>query len=153
MICLFARRRLSAYVDGALATGQTVSLSRHLQRCASCRDEVDGLGHVKALLQRSAIRVVEPDWTGFWPGIVRGIQDGAVFRPVHVASRWRRRWAMGGVAAAAVATLTMIVAYPGLVPDGSDDPVLITAADTQYPGGTMVYHTPEKMAVVWVFDD
>ena len=153
MICLFARRRLSAYADGALATGPTLALARHLERCVSCREEVDGLSQVKAILQRSAIRVREPDWTGFWPGIVRGIQDRRIGVPVAVRSRWRRRWAVGGVAAAAVATLTMVIAYPGLVPDGSDDPVLISGADTQYPGGTMVYHTPEKMAVVWVFDD
>jgi hypothetical protein len=31
--------------------------------------------------------------------------------------------------------------------------VVVTSADTQYPGGAMVYHTPDRVAVVWVFDD
>lgn len=118
-----------------------------------CRAEVDGLGRMKAVLQRSALLVAEPDWAGFWPGVVRGIQDGSIVPPIEGRRAWPRRWALSGAAAAAVATLTLVFVYPSLVPEGPDDPVLITAADTQYPGGTMVYHTPEKMAVVWVFDD
>lgn len=118
-----------------------------------CRAEVDGLGRVKALLRQNARLVAEPDWGGFWPGIVRGIQDGSARQPLAVRRTWTRWWALSGAAAAAVAAMALVFVYPGLGPDGPDDPVLVTAADTQYPGGTMVYHTPEKMAVVWVFDD
>ena len=44
--------------------------------------------------------------------------------------------------------------YTGVWPRRDpEESVVVTAADTQYPGGTMVYHAPEKVAVVWVFDE
>lgn len=52
-----------------------------------------------------------------------------------------------------MAVLSFVVVYEPWAPSGLDEPVVVTAANTQYPGGTMVYHTPEKMAVVWVFDE
>ena len=52
-----------------------------------------------------------------------------------------------------MAALFLVVAYERWGPSGPEESVVITAADTQYPGGTMVYHTPEKVAVVWVFDE
>lgn len=93
----------------------------------------------------------EPDWTAFWPGIVRGIQDRR--QPVLVTSRrrWNATWAVGGTAVAA-ATLSLVLWF-GNWPFRPEESVIVTSADTQYPGGTMVYHTPDKVAVVWVFDD
>lgn len=127
-------------------------MARHLKGCRPCREEVDGLGRMKTLLQQAAPALVEPDWTGFWPGIVRGVQDGTTRQRVGVRRQRARRWALSGTAAAAVAALVFVGVYDW-VPSGSDEPVVVTAANTQYPGGTMVYHTPEKIAVVWVFDE
>ena len=108
---------------------------------------------MKTLLQQAVPALADPDWTGFWPGIVRGVQDGTTRKPVGVRHQWNRRWALSGAAAAAMAVLSFAVVYEPWAPSGLDEPVVVTAANTQYPGGTMVYHTPEKMAVVWVFDD
>ncbi len=103
------------------------------------------------MLRRAVVASPEPDWTGFWPGVVRGIQD--VRQPAIVAKRrrWKPRWAVGGTAVAAV-TLSMVLWF-GNWPSGSEESAVVTSAETQYPGGTMVYHTPDKVAVVWVFDD
>jgi hypothetical protein len=39
-------------------------------------------------------------------------------------------------------------------PLGPDFPIIISSADTEYPGGTMVYSTADRaVTVVWVFDD
>jgi hypothetical protein len=51
------------------------------------------------------------------------------------------------------AVLSLAVAYERLPRSPSEGSVLVTAADTQYPGGTMVYHAPDTVAVVWVFDE
>lgn len=106
-----------------------------------------------ALLRTSIPTVVEPDWTGFWPGIVRGVVDGPRRGMRAVGHRRGRRWILGGAAAAAAVALSVAVVYERLAPPVPEESALVTAAGTQYPGGTMVYHTPDKVAVVWVFDD
>jgi hypothetical protein len=132
-------------------------MTRHLDACHRCRQEIDALRCVKGLLQQAIVVPADPDWTGFWPGIVRSIADGTASQ-VAVARRrrWQRtgaRWGLSGVAAAAVVVLSVGLWYQGWAPRASEESVVVTAANTQYPGGTMVYHTPDKVAVVWVFDE
>ena len=96
--------------------------------------------------------VAEPDWTGFWPGIVRGIQDAREPRREPPRASWLRpRWAYGGaLAAALLVTLTMWQ----LVPTKSvpESPVIVRSANSDDPRATvMVYSTPERdLTVVWV---
>jgi anti-sigma factor RsiW len=151
MICLLARRRLGAYVDGALDPGASRAVVHHLDGCPRCRLQIDTLRRMTALLRGSIPRVGEPDWTGFWPGIVRGVLDARGGPAIAPQRRWSRRWVFGGAAVAAV--LSLAVAYERLPRSPSEGSVLVTAADTQYPGGTMVYHAPDTVAVVWVFDE
>jgi hypothetical protein len=99
----------------------------------------------------------EPDWTGFWQGVVRGIEDRRDARPVEVPNRrwwqttWRPRLALGGVLAAMLVAVGMWQLAPG--PRPSEAGVLVTSAHTEDPRGTvMVYSTKEQdVAVVWVF--
>jgi anti-sigma factor RsiW len=154
VICLFARHRLGAYLDGALEAAASRAVALHVEGCPSCRREIDGLRHMASLLQRALPAVADPDWSGFWPGIVRGIQDGRERPSVRARPRWSRRWVLSGVGAGALAVLAAVIAFETRTPLAPpEEPVVVTAANTQYSGGTMVYHTPEKMAVVWVFDD
>src|SRR5207244_11926906 len=74
------RRRLGAYLDGALDDGTARSTAAHLATCGVCQREADGLRRLRALLQQN-IAVAEPDWTGFWPGVVRGVDAGRIARP------------------------------------------------------------------------
>jgi hypothetical protein len=96
----------------------------------------------------------DPDWTGFWPGVVRRIDDAG--RPAEAPRRrvWRiaPRWAYGGaLAAALLLSLTVWQMMPG--PLAPETPVIVRSADTGYPGGrVMVYSTPDQdLTVVWVF--
>jgi hypothetical protein len=98
----------------------------------------------------------EPDWTGFWQGVVRGIEDRRDARPVRVERSWwqrawRPRWALGGALAAAL--LMSIGVWQWTPGPQLDAGVLVTSATTDDPRGTvMVYSTPEQdVAVVWVF--
>lgn len=155
LICYRARRRLGAYLDGALDSTDARWTERHLTTCSGCQTEVGQLRRMKALVAEVAA-VPEPDWTGFFPGIVRGIQDE--HRAVAVESRpparrWRPQWAMGGAALATLA-LAFVLWQGGYVPGSAEAGVVVNAAETESPSGTvMVYTTPNKdLAVVWVFD-
>ena len=155
--CLRVRRRIGAYLDGALEGAQADAAARHLAGCATCRRQADGLRRTQALLQRSlspAASAAEPDWTGFWPGIVRGIEDGRRAAPATVATRvWLRpRWALGGALVAAF-LVSMTLWQTTQTPPALGAPVIVRAAHTEHPqGSVMVYHAPDQeMTVVWVF--
>jgi len=144
------RRRLGAYLDGALDDGTARSTAAHLATCGVCQREADGLRRLRALLQQN-IAVAEPDWTGFWPGVVRGVDTAKMARPASAARRaWRPKWALGGALAA---TLLVSVGVWQFGPGGApSDGVIVRSASTGDPGATvMVYGTPERdVAVVWV---
>lgn len=155
LTCYLVRRRLGAYLDGALPEGRARTAAAHLAGCPACQGEVDALRRLRAALQRTRA-VAEPDWTGFWPGVVRGIQDRREAAPVAAAAPrpvWRRpRWAFGGALAAAVLiSLTIPRILTG--PPSPESPIIVSSAATEHPGGSvMVYSTPEKdVTVVWVF--
>jgi hypothetical protein len=115
---------------------------------------------VRALLQRTAslgwIRA-EPDWSGFWPGIVRGIEEvthcGAP-APLVAQRRWwwRPRLTLGGALVAAVlASVTLWQMASG--PLAPEAPIFVSSAHTDDPRGTVVVYSPHEqqdMAVVWV---
>lgn len=155
LTCLFVRRRIGGYLDGALDEKAARSTARHLGGCASCQREAEELRRLRALLQRSlapSARVAEPDWSGFWPAIVRGVEDARLRAPAPaVRTWWRPRWALGGaVAAVVIVSLTLWqTVFAPFVPDG---PVVVSSAHTEDPRGTvMVYSTHEKdVTVVWV---
>jgi len=92
----------------------------------------------------------EPDWTGFWPGVVRGVDAAKTARPAPAARRaWRPQWALGGALAAA---LLVSIGVWQFGPDGTQpDGVIVRSASTGDPAATvMVYGTPERdVAVVW----
>ena len=145
------RRRLGAYLDGALDEGTARSTAAHLATCGVCQREAEELRRLRTLLQRNSA-VADPDWTGFWAGVVRGVEAGNAARPAPAPRRaWRPpQWALGG--ALAVALLVSIGLWqfgPGGTPE---DGVIVRSASTGDPGATvMVYGTPERdVAVVWV---
>jgi len=121
------RRRLGAYLDGALDEETARSTAAHLATCGVCQREAEGLRRLRLLLQRDSA-VADPDWTGFW-----GPQ-----------------WALGGALAAA---LLLSIGVWQFVPSGSpQDGVIVRSASTGDPRATvMVYGPPERdVAVVWV---
>jgi len=144
------RRRLGAYLDRALDEGTARSTAAHLATCGVCQRDADGLRRLRALLQRNAA-VADPDWTGFWAGVVRGVEAAKTARPQPATRRaWRPQWALGGALAAALLLSIGVWQFgPGGTPQ---DGVIVRSASTGDPGATvMVYGTPERdVAVVWV---
>ena len=161
LTCYRTRRRLDAFLDGALAERAARSASAHLATCTGCQHEADQLRRLQGLL-RSAASTPEPaDWAGFWPGIVRGIEAGA--RREARTLKWRVRghpWrsgprlAYGGALAAALGLYLIIWQLTGSVtPEAAS--VVISSAHTEQPGSTVMVYTPHEkdLTVVWVFDD
>jgi anti-sigma factor RsiW len=156
LTCYRARKRLGAYLDRALDEKDARWTERHLGGCASCQQEVAALRRIKALVAAAASAVPEPDWTGFFPGIVRGIEDerraGTTAPPMRVRRLWPQ-WAMGGAALASIA-LAFILWQGGRTPGSAEAGVVVHAAETERPDATVMVYTPhgQDLAVVWVFD-
>ena len=155
LTCLRTRRRIGAYLDGALDSGAARSIAVHLSRCAACQGESENLRRVRVLLQRTlSLGRAEPDWSGFWPGIVRSVEDARLRKTPPVAAPrgwWRPRWTLGGaLAAVLLASVTLWQMTSG--PLAPDAPIVVSSAQTDDPRGTvMVYSTHERdVAVVWV---
>jgi anti-sigma factor RsiW len=151
--CYLYRRRIGAYLDGALDDRQARTVAMHLSGCHHCSAEADVFRRLKLTLA-TAPKPADPDWVGFWPGVVRGIQDARVPRaePRRWAAWLRPRWAYGSALAAA---LLVSVGVWQLIPSRMqpETPVIVRSADTGAPDATvMVYSTPERdLTVVWVF--
>jgi anti-sigma factor RsiW len=150
LICYRTRWRLGAWLDGALDEGTAHSTAAHVATCGVCQRETGELRRLHTHLSRAG-GVGDPDWTGFWPGVVRGIEDRRVPRPVRSASRWGRpQWAVGALAATLLISLGLWQFGPGTGP--LEPGVLVSSASTGDPRATvMVYGSPERdVAVVWV---
>jgi len=156
LTCYRTRHKLGAYLDGALDERATRSAERHLSSCATCQGEVGQLRRIKQALAETA--VPEPDWTGFWPGVVRGIErERHAPSPALPRRRVRAlspRWAVGGAAIASLA-FAFVLWQGARGPAPAEAGVLVSAAATEHPrGSVMVYTPPERdIVVVWVFDD
>jgi anti-sigma factor RsiW len=151
LTCYVNRRRLGAYLDRALPEGEAQAVAAHLDCCPACRSEAQDLEHVRSLVGQSVTRA-EPDWTDFWPGIVRGIGDrrpNARDRRLRVLTS--RRLALAGALAASL--LAVVVWRGGESPPMTERGSVVDVADTEHPGGSVMVYAPEggDMTVIWVF--
>ncbi len=126
-------------------------MAAHLDGCAGCQEEALGLGRLRELV-RSAVVVAEPDWTGFWPGISRGIAAGAGSRARTRPGRvllHRRAAVVGAVGAALLA----VAVWQGDSPVAPEGTTTVAVANTEHPDGSVMVYTPpdDDMTVIWVF--
>lgn len=148
--CYFKRRRLGAYLDGALPERKARMIAIHLGRCAGCQEEALGLGRLRKLVRSSAL-VAEPDWTGFWPGIVRGIDAGAGSQThARPGVLLHRRAAIVGAVGAALLAVTI---WQGDSPVAPEGPITVAVANTEHPDGSVMVYTPpgDDLTVIWIF--
>jgi anti-sigma factor RsiW len=156
LTCYFYRRRIDAWLDGALDQQGARRIEAHVAHCRRCAAEAEAIRVLTGEL-RSVPAAREPDWSGFWPGVVRGIQDAQQpeRRRPHSWTWLRPRWAYGGGALAAALLITLGVweFMPG-AGVGPEPPLIVRSANSDYPDATvMVYSNPDQdLTVVWVFD-
>jgi anti-sigma factor RsiW len=151
LTCYFKRQRIGAYLDGALDASRSRSMGAHLERCRACRAEAEAVGRLKTMLSRSA-GVSEPEWTGFWQGIVRGVERSKQTPPPVPAERvaWRPRLALAGAMVAGLLALTL---WQAAEPPGvSELSSIVQAVQTEYPEGSVMVYSPAAgdMTVIWV---
>lgn len=148
---------MGAYLDGALGGRESDVTTAHLATCLRCHAELDTLRRLSAMLRRGLPSPGSLEWTGFWEGVRRGVEDGrGKVTATPWAARWRRpRLVVGTAAALAVAASVVLWPAPRapLTPPAAAA-ISVSSADTDHPRGTvMIYSPPEKdLAVVWVFD-
>jgi anti-sigma factor RsiW len=155
LTCYFHRRRIDAWLDGALDERAARRTDAHVAHCPRCATEAQAIRALTTEL-RSMTSAPEPDWTGFWPGVVRGIQDARQpeRKPARARAWLRPRWAYGGGALAAALLITLGVwEFMPRSGVGTEPPLIVRSADSDYPDATvMVYSTPDQdLTVVWVF--
>jgi len=149
--CYFQRRRIGAYLDGALPERQARAIAAHLDGCVDCRDAAGTLGRLRALV-RSSVVAAEPDWAGFWPGIIRGIEAGteprARTRPERIL-----RYPRAAIAGAVAAALLAVTVWQGDSPVSTAGATAVAVANTEHPDGSVMVYTPpgDDMTVIWVF--
>lgn len=113
--------RLNDYVDGLLSGGEAEVLEHHLEGCAACRAEVEG---VRSLLLHVAElpRDLSPP-----PEVWEAVREETLDRP-H--GRWGALWGMRyGLAAAAVLLVALSSTVTVMMVDGrGSDPAPLTVA-------------------------
>jgi hypothetical protein len=62
MSCAAAKDLLEALVDGELDAGRKAEVAAHLESCASCASELDGLHRLSAALRQPELRYQPPGW-------------------------------------------------------------------------------------------
>ena len=161
LACLWNRPRLDRYTDGALAPRLIRSVAAHLGRCPGCSGYVERQVQLRRLAKSALSDVDEPDWTGFFSGIMAGI---AREKPRSIRDPWwipiwkpfwgHPRLALGGVMAAGLAVA--IVFWPVAENPGSmawAGPVVVQDVSTPDPErSVMVYSSPDQaLTVIWLF--
>lgn len=156
LTCYFTRRRLDALVDGALADGERRSTAAHVASCDRCRREVDELQRLRLVIRRTLAVPGPSDWSGFWAGVARGIEDRPSLAPIARPGFDIARLFIGprlafGAAAALLLVSFTVWEFWGPEPP-VESPVLVRSAVTEMPGASlMVYSPPERdTAVVWL---
>jgi len=160
--CLWNRPWLERYVDRALGSVLTRSVAAHLARCARCSAHVERHDQLQRLVKSALADVSEPDWAGFWPGVLAGIardRPRAMTDPWWIPL-WRPFWghprlALSSALAAGLALAVMfwpVSDNPGSVAWAGS--VVVQDVSTPDPDqSVMVYESPDQtLTVIWLFD-
>jgi anti-sigma factor RsiW len=114
--------RIVAWLAGALPEAEAAKVRRHLESCGTCAEERD---LVRAGLSVAPLLPTADPRPGF---AVRVAACAADARPRPVGAPWWR-WAFGGgLAAAAIAAVAVLVARPA-APPSADEVVLAQRLD------------------------
>jgi len=106
MRCRAARKRLSAYTDGALALYEMVALKEHLSGCAACRHELQALRQLNRLLAERASPAPAINWRAFGAALAKRLERQRV--DIWALPWYRQAKVRRVVVASAAAVLIMV---------------------------------------------
>ncbi|HUY20077.1 MAG TPA: anti-sigma factor [Candidatus Binataceae bacterium] len=110
---------LIPYLHGELAAEEGVALRAHLEGCARCREDLAAAESVIREVAHRVEQIPEPDWTVYQYQLRRKLNA----RRGEQVRRWRPGLAWASLAAAAVATSAIVLAFalsPGPRPPAVD---------------------------------
>ncbi|MGH7375744.1 MAG: hypothetical protein ACREJY_16130 [Candidatus Rokuibacteriota bacterium] len=158
--CLWNRRRLEGFVDGALGSRAGRMAAEHVSGCARCRSEVERLGRLRLLVRCAHAEPADPDWSGFWPSVRTRIARETP-QPVRESwwlPFWKPVWghprvALGSVAVSTLAAALVLWPSPQAI-KAVAAPVQVQDVSTADPDrSVMVYSSPDDdVTVIWVFN-
>jgi anti-sigma factor RsiW len=157
--CLWNRRHLQGFVDGALGSRGGRMVAAHVSSCASCRSEVERLRQLRLLVRSAHAEPADPDWSGFWPSVRMRIARETP-RPVRESwwlPFWKPVWghprmALGSVVVSTLAAALVLWPSPQ-APKALAATVQVQDVSTPDPDrSVMVYSSPDDdVTVIWVF--
>jgi anti-sigma factor RsiW len=159
--CLWNRPRLERLVDGALGPRMERMAASHTSRCVGCRDEVERLRRLQALVRGVETPVANPDWSGFWPAVrVRiAAEHPAPARDPWWLPYWKPLWghprvALGGLVVSSLAVALVLWPSAETTKAAMAAPVQVQDVSTTDPNrSVMVYSNPDDdVTVIWVFN-
>lgn len=134
-------------------------IEAHLRACRDCLARVEGTRRLRALVNSAGVDPLEPDWSGFWPGIQARIAREKP-RPVKDAwwlPVWRPFWghprlSLGGALAAGL--LLSLSLWSSSPEAPAPMPVIVQDVSTPDPEkSVMVYSIPDQaVTVIWLFN-
>lgn len=158
--CLWNRRRLERFVDGALGSRAGRMAAEHVAGCARCRSEVERLRRLRLLVRSAQAEPAEPDWSDFWPSVRMRIARETP-QPVRESwwlPFWKPVWghprvALGSVAVSTLAAALVLWPSPQAI-KAVAAPVQVQDVSTADPDrSVMVYSSPDDdVTVIWVFN-
>jgi anti-sigma factor RsiW len=148
--CLWLRRWLGAYLDGALPLGRTRAVAAHVADCAGCRGEISRQQRLREALRAALEAPGDPDWSGFWDGIRRRIAARPL-PPRRLAWRGAPTMAVGSALAAGVALAILFWPVGPVEPPAPGQGVTVNAVEASPDGSVMLFSSPDDdVTVIWV---
>jgi anti-sigma factor RsiW len=143
---------LDGYHDGELDAPERQRVQHHIERCRSCRRDLDSLEAVGGFVRAAIAGTHEPD---FWNGIARQLPAQRV--PVRRAPP-RRRWMRPFGAAAAVAAAAAVVLLVPETPlpvstDSGARGVVRSVYSHDRPVVVLEGEVAEEPTIIWLMDE
>ena len=130
--CDELRDYLAAYADGELDETLGTRVREHVEACADCRGELEGLERVDAMFRAAVVpEVPARDWERMSRALDRAM--GASASPAAAPARrgWLSGWLIPASAlAAAAALVAAFLLWPAGPPSSSSSSIVITDLET-----------------------
>jgi anti-sigma factor RsiW len=158
--CLWNRRRLEGFVDGALGSRAGRVAAQHVSGCASCRSEVERHRRLRLLVRSALAEVADPGWSGFWPSVRARIARETP-KPVRESwwlPFWKPVWghprvALGSVVVSTLAAVLVLWPSPQATKAVAASVQVQDVSTADPDRSMMVYSSPDDdVTVIWVFN-
>jgi len=142
--CVDQELLLGALVDGELDAANVALVEAHALRCDGCREELERLEALRALLGKEGVRHSAP------PGLVKRVGELPELSSRRDRRTWLPGWLAPGLAGALAASLAMITLIPQSATTSVDEQIVSSHVRSLQPGHlTDVQTTNQHIVKPW----